>query len=94
LEGDKVMKVTNWYYFVVAEDTSGNAYRIYHFYDEADACRFALANENIISYGLPSVYQMTYTYNPAKLQREFYREVLEELDIKKIRSYGSDERRN
>lgn len=87
------MKVTNWYYIVMAEDTSGNNTRAYHFYDEKDACRFALANENIIAYGIPDVYKITYTYNPNKPQHQFYREVPEELDINKIRSYGEYERK-
>ena len=84
------MKVTNWYYLIFAEDSSGYPSRHYHFFDEADACRFALANKNVIAYGIPSVYKITYTYNPDKLQHQFYRKMEEQLDVDTILSYETE----
>ena len=87
------MKVTNWYYIVIAQDTSGNDTRHYHFYDEADACKFALANKNIIAYGLPGVYTITYSYNPDIPKYQNYKEMVEKLNADEILFYETERKR-
>lgn len=88
------MKVTNWYYIVIAQDTSGNDARHYHFYDEADACRFALTNKNIIAYGLPGVYKITYSYNPDIPKYPNYKEMVEKLNADEILFYETERKKN
>ena len=87
------MKVTNWYYTVIAQDTSGNDARRYHFYDEADACRFALVNKNVIAYGLPDVYKITYSYNPDIPKHQNYIEMVVKLDVNQILFYKTERKR-
>ena len=77
-------------YQVWEQDTEGRYRHAYHFTDVADACAFAVANENRIAYNLPSVVKVVTRYGIEDLSHGKVGECYYKLSDKEIRSYARE----
>ena len=85
------MIVTETYYAVMSIDASGNSNHSYTFFEEDDACRFAVKYENILAYGLPDVWKITTSYDNQSLDRHTHKEHIERLTEERIRAIAKED---
>ena len=85
------MIVTKTYYAVMSIDASGNSNYSYTFFEEDDACRFAVKYENILAYGLPDVWRITTSYDDRSLDRHTHKEYIERLTEGRIRAIAKED---
>ena len=74
-------------YQVSDQDIEGRNRHAYHFTDVVDACVFAVANENRITYNLPSVIKVVTRYGIEDLNHGNVGECYYELSAEEIRYY-------
>ena len=84
------MRVRTEIYQVWEQDAEGRDRKAYYFTDVIDACAFAVKNEGIMAYHLPSVIKVVTSYDTKNLRHSNIGECYYELSSGEIRSYARE----
>lgn len=84
------MRVITEIYKVYDQDIEGRDRHAYHFTEVVDACAFAVSNEGLMAYHLPTVVKVTTTYDTKDLHHCHIDECFYTLSNGEIRSYARE----
>lgn len=84
------MIVSNDVYIVYGQDIEGRDAEHYYFLDKIDACKFAMENYGRMAYGIPTVRQITASYDTNNMWFRKYDDCCHTLSKDEIQHYAKE----